>query len=389
MDKIPYGTHFAYENLSTVFPRAVIRTSNNFPKLFAEDDEPDTLRTLIIISRSFLPDPMEMRSLIRFASLGNQIFISANYIEDTVMTMLRLKSSQNELIYPDRSDSADSAEKQDKSEKALAPVKEKTAQNPDMAALSLLDPTHGEWLNYKYPGSLFENHFDSLDYRYCRILGKNEEGRPDFIRISYNHKGAIFLHLEPLAFSNFFLLHKDNSSYYDIALSWLPEKTGVIEWSDYFRYSHQGQAYSPLGFLLSNRSLRWAFWLTLLLFLLIFLVESKRKQRAIEEIPKLRNVSEEFVKTVGRLYFQQKNNQNLAAKMTSALLENIRSAYNLPTSVLDDEFSRKLASRTGKKYEEIADLVQSIHNFRLKANLTDKEILDFHTKINQFNKPVT
>src|SRR5260221_4004882 len=102
------------------------------------------------------------------------------------------------------------------------------------------------------------------------------------------------------------------------------------------------QVQSPWGelyrftFILSNRSLRWAFWLTLVLFLLIFLVESKRKQRAIAEIPKLRNASEDFVKTVGGLYFQQKNNQNLAIKMTHAFLENIRSDYNIPTSILDE-----------------------------------------------------
>ena len=75
--------------------------------------------------------------------------------------------------------------------------------------------------------------------------------------------------------------------------------------------------------------------------------------------------------------------------MTSAFLENIRSAYNIPTSLLDDEFSRKLAFRTGKHYHEIADLIQSIHNSRLKVNLTDKEILELHSKINQFNKPAS
>jgi hypothetical protein len=373
MDKIPYGTGFAYNNLSEIFPKAVIRTSSSFPILFPEDDAVDTLRALIIVTPSFSPEPREMKSLIRFASSGNQIFISANHIGDTVMSMLALKPFQKDSIYFD-GPATDSGTR---------------AQTDDMATLSLLDPLHREWIDYKYPGLFFENHFDSVDNGFCKILGRNDGGKPDFIRISYNHNGAIYLHLEPLAFSNFFLLHGKNSSYYDFALSWIPQKTGIVEWSDYFRYRHRGESYSPLNFILSNRSLRWAFWLTMILFLLIFLVESKRKQRAIEEIPKLRNVSEEFVKTVGRLYFQQKNNQNLASKMTNAFLENVRSAYNLPTSVLDDEFSRKLASRTGKQYDEIADLVQSIHNSRLKTNLTDKEILDFQSKINQFNKPAT
>ena len=115
------------------------------------------------------------------------------------------------------------------------------------------------------------------------------------------------------------------------------------------------ESFSALHFILSKRSLRWAFWLTLiLLFLLMFLVESKRKQRPIAEIPALRNASEDFVKTVGRLYFQQKNNQNLAAKMVAAFLENIRSTYNLsyfrslmmnlPTSSLFEPAGRSMKS---------------------------------------------
>ncbi len=387
MDRIPYGTRYAYDNLAALFPEAIIRTGSNFPVLFPEESMQDTLRALIVLTPAFIPEPEEVKSLIRFASSGNQVFISANFIADTVLEMLHLKSLRSLSIHVDDPD-ADSTT-QVKPGEVSAPLKKSDVPTPTPAAISLLDPLRKEWIPYTYPGAFFENYFDSLDTRYCKILGRNENGRPNFIRISYGHSGAIYVHLEPMAFSNFFLLHKENSSYYDLALSWLPEKTGVVEWSDYFRYSHQGQSYSPLRFILSNRALRWAFWLTLMLFLLIFLVESKRKQRAIAEIPKLRNASEDFVKTVGRLYFQQKNNQNLAVKMTNTFLENVRSAYNIPTSSLDDEFVRKLAFRTGKHYNEIADLIQDIHNSRLKVNLTDREILDLHSKINQFNKPAT
>lgn len=372
MDRIPYGTRYAHDNLSSLFPEAVIRTSSSFPILFREEAIQDTLRALVVITPSFIPEPEEMKSLIRFASAGNQVFISAIYIEDTVLEMLHLKSFRKKSIYFDRP-AADS----DKPDKPA----------PRLATIHLLDPLRRDWISFAYPGLFSENHFDSVDTRYCKILGRNEKGQTDFIRIAYGHSGAIYVHLEPTAFSNFFLLHKENKSYYDLVFSWLPEKTGVVEWSDYFRYRHRGESYSALHFILSNRSLRWAFWLTLLLFLLIFLVESKRKQRAITEIPKVRNASEDFVKTVGRLYFQQKNNQNLAAKMTNTFLENIRSAYNMPTSLLDDEFSRKLAFRTGKHYYEVSDLIQSIHNSRLNANLTDREIMDLHSKITQFNKP--
>jgi hypothetical protein len=357
MDKIPYGTKYAYDNLPFIFPNADIRTSSRFPILFQNENKDDTTRALIIIGPKFTPDSDEMNSIIRFASSGNQVFISAIYFEDTVMDMLHLKWKENS--YPEG----------------------------DSTEVSLLDSRRREWVKFTYPGFSHDPYFESIDTAYALILGRDHKGDPDFVRIPYPQGGAIFIHLNPLTFSNFFLLHKGNKSYYDIALSYMPAKTGVVEWSDYFRYGSRTENFSALRFILSNRSLRWAFWLTLLLFLLVFLVESKRKQRPINQIPVLRNASEDFVKTVGRLYFQQKNNQNLATKMITAFLENVRSNYNLSTSLLNEEFAHKLAFRTGQPVIEIIRLIHSIHEVRLNPDLTDQELMDLHKQINQFTKP--
>jgi hypothetical protein len=357
LDKIPYGTKYAFDNLSYIFPYAEIRTSSRFPDLFQHEGGEDTIRTLIIISPQFAPEANEMNSIIRFAASGNQVFISALEIEDTVLNLLHLKSREN--LYAEG----------------------------DSTEVSLLDPVHNEWEKFTYPGYSLDPYFETVDSLHTSILGRDNKGKPDFIRVYYANGGAIFIHLNPLVFSNFFLLHGGNKSFYDLALSWLPRKTGVVEWSDYFRYTRNSENFSALRFILSKRSLRWAFWLTLILFLLMFLIESKRKQRPITEIPALRNASEDFVKTVGRLYFQQKNNQNLAAKMVTAFLENIRTSYNLPTSTLNDEFAHKLAFRAGRPVNEINSLIQLIHESRLNPELSDQELMDLHQQINQFNKP--
>lgn len=357
MDKIPYGTKYAYENINSVFPNAAIRTGNQFPDLFQRGETTDTLRTLMIVSPKFMPEPDEMKSIIQFAALGNQVFISALQIDDTVFAMLHQKREGNAFYFKDSSQ------------------------------LSIFDPIRKEWIQFVYPGYNCDSHFEAVDSSFTTILGKNSEGQANFIRISYEHGGAVFLHLNPLAFSNFFLLHKKNKSYYDLAFSYLPAQTGVVEWSDYFRYRKQKENFSAMRFILSKRSLRWALWLTILFFLLMFIVETKRKQRPITEQPPLRNASEDFVKTVGRLYFQQKNNLNLATKMVASFLENIRSVYHLPTSHLNEEFAQKLAFRTGRPFSEVAQLIQFIYELRLKEALSDQELMDLHQQINQFNKP--
>jgi hypothetical protein len=357
LDKIPYGTRYAFENLSSVFPNAEIRTGNQFPILFQSESTGDTARALIILSPLFAPEPDEMRSIIRYAASGNQVFISALNIEDTVMTMLHQKQSAN-LFF-----SRDSSE------------------------VSILDPTTNEWEKYGYPGYDFDNHFDVIDSGYTTVLGKNSKGQANFVRIAYEHGGSIFIHLNPFEFTNFFLLHKKNKTYYDQAFSYIPRRTAVVEWTDYFRYRKNPKSFSTLHFILSNRSLRWAFWLAILLFLLMFIIESKRKQRPITEMPPLRNASVDFIKTVGRLYFQQKNNQNLFTKMVAAFLENIRSTYQLPTSQLNEEFAVRLAFRSGKPVNEIKQMIQFIYDLRMKTELSDRELMDLHEQINQFNKP--
>jgi hypothetical protein len=384
MDRIPYGTRYAYDNLRAIFPHAEIRTSSRFPVLHQNDDNNDTLRALIILTPSFYPEPEEMKSLIRFATAGNHVFISSRFFDDSIFSFLHMHLEKT--ANRQSANVSDSIPIPDTSGRKSSSSEYGSDEN-NRPSVSVLDPYGMKWVNYSYPGTFSGNHFSELDTVHVRTLGRNQQGEPDFIRISFASGGAVYFHLEPRAFSNFFLLHGENKSYYDQALSWLPEKTGAVEWSDYFRYSHHGENYSAFRYILSNRSLRWAFWLTLILFMLFFLVESKRKQRAIGLIPKQRNASVDFVKTVSRLYLQQKNNQNLALKMIAAFLENIRTAYNLSTSVLNEEFALKLAFRTGRPLQEIQELLHSIHDARLKTNLTDREIMDLHQKITQFDKP--
>ena len=357
LDRNPYGTKYAYDNLSHIFPEARIFASKRFPALFQVNSQ-DTIRSLIIINERFEPEDNELNSIIRFAAAGNQVFISSFYFADTVLAKLKLKVDGTDYNEGDSTD------------------------------MSLLDPGKDEWVKYKYPGYSVDQYFEAIDTGHTKILGTDVYGRPDFVRLRYLSGGAIYIHLNPMAFSNFFLLHGKNKSLYDMALSWIPASTGVVEWSDYFRYAHHTENFSSLHFILSNRSLRWAFWLTLITFILLFLFESKRKQRPIPLVPPVRNASEDFVKTVGRLYFQQKNNQNLAEKMVTGLLEHVRSAYNLPTSSLNEEFAKRLAFRTGRPESEINQLIQSIHNARLNPGMTDQELMDLHRQINQFSKPI-
>ena len=360
-DKIPYGSFYAFENLSSLFPNAAIHTNAVSPKTFYYDavnanDSGSNLKSYIIISPSVIPEQDEVESMINFAGSGHQLFISAIHIGNNLLKALHLKLSDS-----------------------------LSRGYNDSLQLSLYKPVGHDSVNYVYPGYCLDSYFVSLDTAHTQVLGRNYLGKPDFIRIAYRHGGSVFIQLAPMAFSNFFLLHKKNKTYYDLTLSYLPKMTSEVLWDDYFRYRKTGD-FSALNFMLSNRALRWAFWLTIALFSLLYLFESKRKQRAIRNIPAPGNASVDFVRTVGRLYLQQKNNQNLAMKMIAAFLEQVRSAYHMPTTELNDEFSGKLANRSGRSTAEIRSLVSAIHESRIQMEMSDAQLMSLQQQIELFNK---
>jgi hypothetical protein len=193
------------------------------------------------------------------------------------------------------------------------------------------------------------------------------------------------LHFAPLAFSNFFLLHKHNIAYYENALSYLSPGTHVVIWDEYFRYDRT-RGFSAFRYIFSSEPLRWAFWLLLLLFAILYLFESKRRQREIPLINPLTNTSLDFVRTIGRLYFQRRDNHNLAMKMVTHFQDQVRTRWHLPVNAFDEAFADKLAYRTGYAKLSLMPLVGYMGELPSKTYISDDELLDFHQQLEAFYK---
>ena len=99
----------------------------------------------------------------------------------------------------------------------------------DSLNISLLDPPFaGGYAEYEYPGKRFCSFFSKLNNTTTNIIGNVESGAPYFIHLRAG-KGNFYLHLAPMAFSNYFLLHKNNIEYYEKALSVIkPDVTKVV-----------------------------------------------------------------------------------------------------------------------------------------------------------------
>lgn len=355
-DDIPYGAKVAYEVLPHLFPDASITTMNNDNPVPIGGSS-DTSRVLIVVSSSVIADDADVTRLMNFIQEGNQVFISANRISDNLLKEFSIRATSREQF----------------------------SEEPDSLTVGVYDPVSADYKTFSYPGDSYDNWITKLDSQYTTILGRDEKGRPNFIRLTYKGGGAIYLQFAPLAFSNFFLLHKQNIAYLENALSYLPANTQEIIWNEYYRYDHTRE-FSAFQYILKHPALRWAFWLLLLLFLILYLFDSKRRQRQIPVIPPLSNTSLDFVRTIGRLYFQRRDNHNLALKMVAHFQDQVRTRFHLPVTALDEGFVDRLAYRTGYSKQTLASLVDYMYHLPTKAYISDDELLDFHRQLDAFYK---
>ncbi len=369
-DKIPYATYIAFNSLNFFFPDANISKNNKEPGYWDSLSIYDDRQLLIIVSPYFMPDDNELAKLMDFVKSGNDIFISSLFIADNAQKAFKISSTYFDysLLYSSRGED-------------------------DTLHISLQPGFAKEKIEYEYPGRKFSNYFIETDTSRAFNLGYDNLDNVNFIKLKAG-KGNVFVHQAPLAFSNYFLLYKNNMSYYENAMAFLSKNKKQVVWDEYYlnkRFENNNSRsdnQEKKGFmsvLFQHRGLKWAFIAALMLLILYVLIEMRRKQRFIPIIKKPANDSLEFVKTIGRLYFDRGDHRNLSRKMSAYFLENIRNRYKLATGQLNENFIKALQFKTGFPEEELKSIVGFINKLE-RTNVTDEQLKIFHLKLEEFYK---
>lgn len=214
----------------------------------------------------------------------------------------------------------------------------------DSVAVQMANPHLGTQKYYLSEDS-GGGYFSKIDTATTTILGymDTDSLRPNFIKVKY-HNGDFYLHTQPAAFTNYYLLNDKKREYAQKVLSYfLGEK---LHW--YVPENDKSIASSPLRYVFSQPALAWAWYLFVIGMLVSMLFNAKRKQRIVPEIAPLQNTTVEFAKTIGNLYYQEGDHGTIIDKKIIFFLERIRSEYLLDTTKLDDDFIRKLHQKSQK-----------------------------------------
>lgn len=369
-DKGAYGAWVAFRALPVFFPGANIYPSRKEPGYWDSISATDDRQLFFSVTPRFMPDEFEMKKLITFAENGNDVFISTKTVSWDVENMLNCSVNDNDGLVLDLESS------------------NKVTYRNDSLHIGLLHPPFSG-SRYVYPGRTYDSKFTQIDRSTTDELGITGEGKANFIHLKVG-QGNFYLHLAPLAFSNYFLLHKNNMEYFEKALSVIRPGVKNIIWDEYYINRRDNtpprKKTSWLSVLFRYPALKAALLTAFLTLLIYLLLEMRRKQRYIPVEKKPRNDSMDFVKTIGRLYYDRGDHRNLCAKMAAYFLEHIRSRYKLPTGTLDDQFIRNLQFKTGVSEAEIKGIVSFIQYVNDASAISAGEVMEFHHQLESFYK---
>ena len=350
-DKIPFGMYVFDKEHTGFFKPQIVKKFTNTPYEFLDENYNGMDSTyqikgnVLLIDNNKELDENSENELLYFASHGNTIFYSAKNFSKTFRDSLGF-----EILYD--------------------------FNLKNSVEVSTINQQKKEKFTLKK--SYNNAYFSKIDSSKTQILGTQLDSKgnkvSNFIKIPY-YDGFVILHLQPICFTNFNLLN-ENKKYTENILNFIPAEN-TIYWKTKSYESEYGSD-SPLRYILSKPALKWAWYFGCISFIIFLLFNAKRKQRIIPITEPLKNTTLEFIKTIGNLYYLEKNHQDIAEKKIIFFLEKIRNEYYIDTFNLDATFINRLHQKTNASKKDIEETVNFIKKIRNQNQTTEKELITFN-----------
>jgi len=374
-DKNPLGIYVAHQLVTIGFPKLDIEKNNkpfsSFFKKFTEYDYTRNNNLYAIISQQFYPNDDDVEAITDFVSHGNTLFIAANKFNSVFLDKFHLIAN-NPTAW--------------KLEMGMGVKMEQTNVQLTDTVNFATAPPYG-FFYYPQDGSIKRE--DSFP---ARLIVSAQDNVPGAVVFKYG-SGRIIAVANATTFTNYFLLSNNNYNYLLQLLGYVPDNITDITWDTYYNSAagkrgqgSNGGRFSSFQELMKHPALVWAFWLTLLGALLLIVMALIRRQRMVAIVKPNTNSSIEFGETVARLYLLKKDNKNIAQKMITYFLEQVRSKYYISTGTLNHEFAQLLAAKSGVGVEEAQMLLRTIDQIQNETNVSDYMLLDLNGQIQQFVK---
>lgn len=377
----PYGTDMLYSFLEDYNKKAKLELIDK-ESITTFLQRKDSLgegknNTYFIVGNELQYSERDYKSLENFMYAGNTVFIISSILDYKLINQISTECANSDEKYSSLNDVYEYSVKVNFENKKLRSEK-------------------GYFFFYEYLSKRSDYNFHYFGSDFCRYLkyetlGEIEPHKPNFIKINVG-KGHLLLHSNPIFFSNRHLIREDAFDYANKALSYIPD--GNIYWDNHSKpikikkpAVEGNEDDTPFTYILKQRSFRWAFYLIYVAVFLFLVFNLFRKQRQIPVLFQNKNTSLEFIKNVGSLYFENKDNKQLAQKIMLHFMNEIRLKYFI-SDKNEEVIIEKLASKTKLKPSVIQDIFTSFAYIEKQDECTDEDLVKFYLKIEKFHKSI-
>lgn len=342
-----------------------LRSFDKWHEAFLTDNAERTGSVYFIASPRLLAYKAEVEAMVDYVDRGNTLFVAANYFDPYFLEQFEL-SIQDDISVLSKPESF-----------------RMRATSKQLTDSGLFNPRSFSFFFFPLQKS-----FSADTTVQKEVIGVNDFGNPDLLRLPHG-KGQLIIMTNANAITNYFLLSNTNHNYALGAFSYLPAYASNIYWDDFYRryYSRPPEGENGLfSFIFNTPALLWSFWILILLAILWMLSHLFRGQRMIPVRKKNVNSSLEFTQTIARLYFNKKDNRNIALKMIAYFQDHVRSKYYMNYTGINEEFGRILAAKTGLQPEKLQALVKTIHAVQHNGTTDDATLLALNAQIQDILK---
>ncbi len=369
----PYDCKFFYDKVKKL-------ASNGFEErktAFYSDYYDQGKTTYMVVSPYFYPSSESIHQLKNFAADGNNIFICSYGLSSELADSLFFSTRSDEINI------------------GFPPYLEETTWNINWHNA---DST----TQYKYPGH--KPYVAVLDSLY--LLSNNAITDIDTL-ITDNQKkiqmleitcgnGKIFLCNNPILVSNYFLLHKNNYTFFNKVSNKLELSNNHIVWDDYYRskrysdasddenQSNKAGESAVLKVIFQNQALRWAFYTFIAGIVLFILIYYRRIQKEVPIYTSLKNNSEAYINVVSGLYWDQQNHKSIADKIISQFFDYLSNTFHIHPKDFQESELQKISQKTGRSLQSIKDIFNEIAYVKAQEEISKQNLNSLYQKINSF-----
>lgn len=356
-DEIPFGMKVFDLILPEIFPESKI--SYNTKSLYESLDTNSTNQMLIINNDNYYKnkknsiDSKSFEKLLKWIENGNTAFLNLSYIN---LDTLKIRTMYNFSSY----------------------IKDSISVEFSFVNMN----TEIKYANFKKGN-------------YSRYIGKYDtakieplvysEGRKCMIKQKWG-KGEIYLATMPYLFTNYNLLY-DNKQIALNFLSYLPKADEIIL-DDYYINTYKAESTHPLRYIMSQKSLKWAYYTILLTVIIAAIFSIKRKQKAIPILPSKKNTSLAFINSISGLFMEENDNRFIAQKKFKHYKEFLKRKYNIKFDKIDNELISKITAKSGVSSELTTTIFENYKYAESGSAISLTLLEEFTENIDEFYKKV-